>query len=126
MTPSWAGLVLDHLWQSTWFASALALVAVLLRQYEARVRCWLWFAAGVKFLVPWAALAAAGGLMNVWTRADAPPARPMAAVVLDFVTQPFTQERFAVVAEPVRAPSLWSPERLAIILFALWAAGSAA
>ena len=51
--------------------------------------------------------------MNVWTRADAPPARPMAAVVLDFVTQPFTQERFAVVAEPVRAPSLWSPERLA-------------
>jgi beta-lactamase regulating signal transducer with metallopeptidase domain len=55
-----AGL-LDHLWQSTLFAAAAGLLTLTLRRNGARVRFWLWFAASVKFLIPFAALAALGG-----------------------------------------------------------------
>ena len=32
----------DHLWQSTLFAAAAALVAVALRRHRASVRYWVW------------------------------------------------------------------------------------
>ena len=54
------GLIADHLWQSTMFAAAVALVALALRGTSARIRYWVWLAASVKFLVPFAALVAIG------------------------------------------------------------------
>ncbi len=54
-----AGL-LDHLWQSTIFAGGAALLTLTLRRNPARLRFRLWFAASLKFLVPFAALSAAG------------------------------------------------------------------
>ena len=52
--------LLDHLWQSTLVAALAALLALSLRNNSARVRFWLWFAASLKFLIPFAALAASG------------------------------------------------------------------
>ena len=52
--------LLDHLWQSTLVAALAALLALALHNNSARVRFWLWFAASIKFLVPFAALAALG------------------------------------------------------------------
>lgn len=48
--------IADHLWQSTWFALAACTLAVLVRRDRARIRYWVWFAASVKFLVPFASL----------------------------------------------------------------------
>jgi uncharacterized protein (TIGR03435 family) len=52
--------IADHLWQSTIVALVIALLAVALRRNRAQVRYRLWLAASLKFLVPLAALAAAG------------------------------------------------------------------
>jgi beta-lactamase regulating signal transducer with metallopeptidase domain len=55
--------LVDHLWQSTLFAAGAGLLTALLRRNSAGVRYGLWFAASVKFLVPFALLAAAGGAL---------------------------------------------------------------
>jgi beta-lactamase regulating signal transducer with metallopeptidase domain len=49
-----------HLWQSTWFAVAAWLMTLLVRKDSARIRFGLWLAASLKFLLPFAALAALG------------------------------------------------------------------
>ncbi|HEV7960707.1 MAG TPA: hypothetical protein VGP01_06715, partial [Rhizomicrobium sp.] len=54
-----AGL-LDHLWQSTLFAGGAGLLTLWLRRNPARLRFRLWFAASLKFLIPFAALSAVG------------------------------------------------------------------
>jgi hypothetical protein len=48
-------LAADHLWQSTLFGAAAAIVALLLKRHSASVRYWVWFAGSAKFLVPFAA-----------------------------------------------------------------------
>lgn len=48
--------IADHLWQSTWFALVVCLLAVVVRRDAARIRYWLWLAASLKFLVPFAFL----------------------------------------------------------------------
>jgi beta-lactamase regulating signal transducer with metallopeptidase domain len=53
-------LVLDHLWQSTLLAMAVALLTLLLPRQRAAVRFWLWFAASMKFLLPFALLTLLG------------------------------------------------------------------
>jgi hypothetical protein len=54
------GLIIDHLWQSTLVLVLCAAGAFLLRRQAARWRYWIWFAASMKFLVPFAALTALG------------------------------------------------------------------
>jgi bla regulator protein blaR1 len=49
----------EHLWQSTWFAIAAGLLTLLLRR-DARMRFWVWFAASLKFLVPFSFLTLLG------------------------------------------------------------------
>ena len=58
-----AGLITslaDHLWQSTLFAGGAGLLTLALRHNGARTRFWLWFAASLKFLLPFTLLAALG------------------------------------------------------------------
>jgi beta-lactamase regulating signal transducer with metallopeptidase domain len=50
----------DHLWQSSLFALMVGLLTLALHNNEARIRFWLWFAASLKFLVPFAALTVLG------------------------------------------------------------------
>jgi len=57
--------VLDHLWQSTLVAGAIAILALIFRNNSASVRYWLWFAASLKFLLPFSLLAQIGRLTFV-------------------------------------------------------------
>ena len=57
----------DHLWQSTLFAAAAVLLVLALKRQGASLRYWIWFAASVKFLLPFAALVAIGGSAS-WRR----------------------------------------------------------
>jgi beta-lactamase regulating signal transducer with metallopeptidase domain len=52
--------VINHLWQSTLFAGGVGVLTLMLRRNSAGVRFGLWFCASVKFLVPFALLAALG------------------------------------------------------------------
>ena len=54
--------LLDHLWQSSLVAAAIAGLAFLFRNNSASVRHGLWFAASMKFLLPFSLLAEIGRL----------------------------------------------------------------
>ncbi len=113
-----AGLsaVINHLWQSTLFALVCVAVAFALRQYAARVRFWIWFAASAKFVLPFAWLTAMGARM-------APPrssgATPAVSVVIDQIGRPFT-------AAAARAAVSQTDFVLTGVLMAIWLAGTLA
>ena len=112
--------MLDHLWQSTLLALGVGLLAVAFRRVRAPVRYGLWFAASVKFLVPFAALMALGRLL---APAVGPPveAKP-GAILIEQATQPFSQS-YSTAAAPVAhgAPG-FDP---ALIILGVWALGCA-
>jgi bla regulator protein BlaR1 len=58
--------VIAHLWQSTLFVAAIALVAFFLRRRAARSRHALWLLASIKFVVPFSILTAAGAALAAW------------------------------------------------------------
>src|SRR5688500_10408761 len=103
-TPFWVrdALILagDHLWQSTIFGAFVALLALALRHNGARVRYWLWFAASMKFLVPFAALVAIGGQVT-WRTVEIVPFAE-APVLIEAVSQPFSQDALTLGASSGR------------------------
>jgi len=104
----------DHLWQSTLFAGIVWLLTLALRRNGARVRHWLWFAASIKFLIPFSLFIALGSLVP---RRAVPAAVPSKVyVVMDQVSQPFT----APAVVPVMPPA---PSPLPAILLSVWALG---
>src|SRR5688500_18907195 len=115
-------LAADHLWQSTLFGAAAAIVALLLKRHSASVRYWVWFAGSAKFLVPFAALIALGGYSS-WRSVDVVPFQP-SPLLIEAVGQPFTQE--AVTLGPARSRPVesfgtdWLPAAIA----AVWLAGA--
>src|SRR4051812_29059275 len=64
---------LDHLWQSTLFAAGGALLNFAFRTNGAHVRFALWFAASLKFLVPFPLIVEIGKLIS-WSSAPSVPA----------------------------------------------------
>lgn len=48
----------NHIWESTIFGLVAAALTLMCRRNSASVRYWIWFTAAMKFLVPFAALAA--------------------------------------------------------------------
>jgi bla regulator protein blaR1 len=54
------GELTNHLWQSTLFAVAAALLAIACRKNRAQVRFWLWLSASLKFLIPFSLLVSFG------------------------------------------------------------------
>jgi uncharacterized protein (TIGR03435 family) len=110
-------LALNHVWQSTVFAAAIALVAFGLRRYSARARFWLWTFASLKFLVPFAALAGLGAYLT-------PVPRPPTPTKLSRLAQPFAPvERVAAQLSPLTTPT---SEKRPTMLWGLWFAGFAA
>lgn len=110
MTP-----LIHHLWQSTLFAGAVAALAYSLRGNRAAARYWLWLAASLKFLVPFALLLQVGGWL-AWRPVTAvTTSRPVAAAV----------EQASVLllpGIPAPAPVAWLP----LLLGGVWAFGVAA
>jgi beta-lactamase regulating signal transducer with metallopeptidase domain len=107
--------LLDHLWQSTLFALPLGALTLLLRRHAAALRFWLWFAASVKFLVPFSVLMAMGAAVTL-------PVAPMlpggpALEVLQDTAAPFTSAPAASVVPD--GTTNWI-----VMLIAAWAAGT--
>jgi uncharacterized protein (TIGR03435 family) len=111
-------LFLDHVWQSTLFAGVIATLTLALRHNRARLRYGLWLAASVKFLVPFAMLAAAGGLLE-WQQAPA----PIRSVVASPGVRDFNAPFAAMWADPTPMVTAAQPLRIAPIFFTVWACG---
>lgn len=110
--------ILDHLWQSSLFTAGMGLLALLLRRNEARIRYWLWFAASVKFLLPFSVLASLG-------RALAPDTAPMASLpvslyLVEHTARPFNQYAVPDLLQP--EPASFDP---LMLLWVAWALGAA-
>jgi beta-lactamase regulating signal transducer with metallopeptidase domain len=107
----------DHLWQSTLFAAALGVLTLAFRKDRAAVRYGLWFAASLKFLLPFSALLALGGFLFqrlVPEYSTAPVFHSMAKVAASF-----SDTQMAAVMPPV--PEL----NVTAIFLVLWACGFA-
>jgi uncharacterized protein (TIGR03435 family) len=79
--------VANHLWQSTLFAGAAWLLTLVLRKNHASVRCRLWLAASVKFLIPFSLLV---GTASQFAWRTSPAMGPsMVSRAIDQISQPF-------------------------------------
>ena len=112
----------NHLWQSTVFALAAAVLVAALRGNRAAVRHWIWVIVSLKWLVPFAWLIAAGTAATRMLPAGAgePALRTqpdLSIAVLQF-TQPFTA---GVSLAPMSSPVSYAWLTTAIV--ALWACG---
>jgi uncharacterized protein (TIGR03435 family) len=118
-------LVSNHLWQSTLFAAVIALAAVALRRKHAGIRYALWWAASIKFIVPFAAFGAIGAAIG--SRASMHVLLPAPTFLTGIASMPFvvetTPRATTVAATSTTASSAaigWPT-----LLVALWAVGCA-
>jgi bla regulator protein blaR1 len=100
----------DHLWQSTWFALAACVLAFFVRKDAAKVRYWIWFAASLKFVIPFSLLTLLGSQFIVQTN-DEHALLPL----MQIVVAPLTA---TIELEPIETKS-------SRVLIVLWALGSA-
>ena len=111
---------LAHLWESTLFAVAAALVTLFLQNNQARVRYWVWFAASLKFVVPFYLLIWVGSHIH-WRHGAAvvPSSIPLAGTL---------QQLGQVLATPEIALQGPAPNslRLVPICLSIWAIGCVA
>jgi uncharacterized protein (TIGR03435 family) len=80
--------IANHLWQSTVFVGAIGILASLFGNNRARVRYWLWFAASLKFLVPFSAFVALGSIIPLSNHAT--PVQPSLISTAQAVVHPFS------------------------------------
>ncbi|HKU65054.1 MAG TPA: M56 family metallopeptidase [Rhizomicrobium sp.] len=128
-------LLLNHLWQSSLCVGGAGLLTLALRRNGANVRFWLWFAASVKFLVPFALLTALSAYLL--TPILSPVAAP-AVILMKPLAQPFSAPSLTtapastavLTAMPSFAPSLTAVPvvpaaalDLESALLVLWVAG---
>ena len=107
--------LLDHLWQSTLFAAMAGLAILLFRNNGAGIRYGLWFAASMKFLIPFA-------LFTMIGRALAVPVKPdvgWSPLLCDLqpAVQPFS------FVPPAVTPAQASGAYFVPLLIGLWALG---
>lgn len=108
----------NHLWQSTAFAAVAWLIAIALRKNQARTRYWIWFAASIKFLLPFSLLFAIGSYLRPVHLVVVAPA-PVSVAVRQ-MAQPFSNYApVSVFAAPVDAHDSNIPLALTLI----WALG---
>jgi beta-lactamase regulating signal transducer with metallopeptidase domain len=115
-----SGAFVAHVWQSTLFVLVIKALTVGLREDRANVRYWLWFAASIKFLLPFSLL------INLGTHLTPAPmvsriAPQLAAMVLTGTTLPAS----AVSSLATGAPQT-SFDWIHITLFGLWLCGAVA
>jgi uncharacterized protein (TIGR03435 family) len=121
MMPELLHGVSNHLWQSTLFAGAAAVLALALRQNHARARYWLWMAASIKFLVPFSLLVGVGSLLGPFAAPS--PTQSAVSLVIEGLTQPLASTALHV-SGPLAAPA--ARPILPALLFAIWLGGGLA
>jgi bla regulator protein blaR1 len=111
--------LLDHLWQSTLFASGVGLLTLTVRRNEAPTRYWLWFVASVKFLIPISLFVTLGNHLI--------PQSAMVSVVVPTVT--YTAAKIAApfsgATAVLASPSSWVANT-EVVLLGIWGLGSIA
>ncbi len=120
MTP---GFIINHLWQSSWFAALAALLAFALRRNAPRVRYWIWLTASLKFLVPWSVLASLGSLVK-WPAGHAALVElPVFQNTLAQIAEPISVRSYAAV--PIQGSTHWMsfPIWMSFALCLAWALG---
>jgi len=107
--------LMTHLWQSTLFAVAAALLTLAFRKNRAKVRFSLWLSASLKFFIPFSFLVNLGSRIH-WAPVTE-HATPAVVFAVEYVAQPFSG---TVSAGPAVAQSTdWIP----IAVAALWICG---
>ena len=118
-------VIVNHLWHSSWFAVAAAMVAFALHAHAPKVRHCIWLIASLKFLVPFALLVGIGRLVP-WPW-PAPSVAPVAVGIIPdavaFVVEPFpgnvgavAPERGAIDLAPLAFAVIWTIGFLAIVV----------
>src|SRR5262249_19682302 len=117
--------ILNHLWQSTLFAFLVGGLTLGFRKNDARVRYWMWFAATVKFLVPFSLLESAGALLlgrSVTSLLGLSATTSLSSAGVPFaiaqISQPFTS--VVITAGPTPVPSTAGVEWTPIVLLIVW------
>src|SRR5712692_7301510 len=113
MIPAYLSPLTNHVWQSTVFAAAAGLLTLALRKNHAQARHWIWLAASVKFLIPFALLIGIGSQLG-WR---ATPARHRVYFVIEQVGQPFAAPLPAL-PTPAALPA-GAASRVPVILLAV-------
>ncbi len=112
----------NHLWQSTLFLAVAALLTLVLRKNQARIRYGVWLAASIKFLIPFSLLIGVGShLATPHTQAEMQNGLYVAVAE---ISQPFAKpgaSQRAAIAHPRGASSL--PQLFPPILLAVWVCG---
>lgn len=109
-----SAVIIAHLWESTLFAAIALALAALLRGNAARLRYAVWFAASMKFLLPFAWLAAAGASLGAFV---SPPVQvPAINAVINVVAAPATPATSVSIAALTFAVWLMG----CVIIVALW------
>jgi hypothetical protein len=110
----------DHLWQSTVVAGMAALLAVALGKNTARVRYWIWFAAGIKFLVPLSFLVIAGQALE-WRTSPRIAHQSIAAVAE--ISMPFEPPAVVFLPPPATVLVGPKPDWVSTMLLGIWICG---
>ena len=117
----WSAALVNHLWQSTVVVGIAWLLAWALRRNHARARYWVWFAASVKFLVPFSLLIAAGERLQGWMATQV-AAKPALANAMEEIAQPFAGSQvFGATGLP---SATHHANALPVFLLAVWACGA--
>ncbi|HEV8394009.1 MAG TPA: M56 family metallopeptidase [Vicinamibacterales bacterium] len=112
------GAILNHLWQSTVFATGVAILVLAFRENRARVRYWLWFTASLKFLIPFAPLATLGA--HLYSATPAPAATPSLLFTVAEIGQPLLDGPISTTS--LSAETVGS-SALALATLTVWASG---
>jgi len=110
----------NHLWQSTLVAAAAGVLTLALRKHHARARYWLWLAASIKFLIPFALLVRLGAYF-AWQR-PTPPTSTGVYFAIEEVSQPFSNVAVRATTHSVAVATPALSEVLPILL-AIWLCG---
>jgi beta-lactamase regulating signal transducer with metallopeptidase domain len=122
--PTFFSPLADHLWQSTVVVVAAGLLSLTLRKNQARTRHWIWLAASLKFLIPFALLISLGNRFD-WL---ASPAVPTESSISTFVVQqaarPFTWNQVTALPIDIAPNSSGASFRgLPALAIAVWICG---
>jgi uncharacterized protein (TIGR03435 family) len=120
MTSTLFAPFLNHLWQSSVAVLAVWLLTLTMRRNRAEVRYWLWLAASVKFLIPFAVLVSIGQQLQ-WRTVPVITTPPQLSVMMNQFSGPVQ----ALVPATTRMESSGTPDLLPSILMGVWLCGAA-
>ncbi|HEY2822010.1 MAG TPA: M56 family metallopeptidase [Candidatus Acidoferrum sp.] len=116
----------NHLWQSTLFVAVVAMLVLAFRSNRAGTRYGLWFAASLKFLIPFSVLINLGSYLSSFRNPYG--SSSLASMTIVQLNQPFNSQSAALVAHSsvAGASSLPALSWFAPWLLVVWLAGTIA